>query len=318
LDIKTSRGVSTCTASLVANDLLLTNAHCVDGEVQAIRFFPDYYDAAQKPRGFEVERTPVEVDNTLDFALLRVSGSPGTTFGTVKLTASSPAAGDDLAIVHHPLGEPKSVTRFGCRVKASQPDGRILHLCDTMPGSSGSPVMTGDMREVVALHYAGSSSAGQPVNLAVSIAMLATRSPTLARLVGRTPPAPPPSSDRTSAAPPSGTASKDRGYRFVNRCAETVRFAARSRAPETGQWTTHAWFTLEPGQGTKRIPNTNQFVYYVAESLDGTMTWEASDDDPDRNIKPIEGLTTRCGWPTSTRPASTSTSPARRATRPHG
>lgn len=290
LDIKISRGVSTCTASLVADDLLLTNAHCVDGGVQAIRFFPDYYDAAQKPRGFDVEPQPVEVDAALDYVILRVSGTPGKTFGTVTLSASTPGAGDDLAIVHHPLGEPKSVTRFGCRVKAPQADGRILHLCDTMPGSSGSPVMTGDMREVVALHYAGGGSPNQPVNLAISIATLASRSPTLARLVGRTPPPRLPVADRTSATPPSGTPSKDRGYRFVNRCAETVRFAARSKAPDTGQWTTHAWFSLEPGQGTRRIANTNQYVYYVAESLDGTMTWEASENDPDRNLKPIEGL----------------------------
>lgn len=287
LDIKTSRGVSTCTASLVANDLLLTNAHCVEGEVQAIRFFPDYYDAAQKPQGFEVARAPIELDAALDYALLRVSGSPGTTFGTVTLAVGSPGPGDDLAIVHHPLGEPKSVTRFGCRVKAAQPDGRLLHLCDTMPGSSGSPVMTGDMREVVALHYAGGGSASQPVNLAVSIATLANRSPTLARLAGRAPPQP--AADRTSATPPTGAAPKDRGYTFVNRCAETVRFAARSKAPETGQWTTLSWFELAPGQGTRRIANTNQYVYYMAESLDGTMTWEASEDDPDRNLQPIDG-----------------------------
>lgn len=290
LDIKISRGVSTCTASLIDDDLLLTNAHCVDGGVQAIRFFPDYYDAAQKPRGFEVEPRPVEVDPALDYAILRVSGTPGKAFGVLTLSASNPVAGDDLAIVHHPLGEPKSVTRFGCRVKAPQADGRILHLCDTMPGSSGSPVMTGDMREVVALHYAGGGSPNQPVNLAISIAALTQQSPTLARLVGRSPPPRPPSADRTSAAPPTGTPTKDRGYRFVNRCAETVRFAARSRAPDTGQWTTHAWFSLEPGQGTRRIANTNQYVYYVAESLDGTMTWEASENDPDRNLKPIEGL----------------------------
>jgi uncharacterized membrane protein len=69
-----------------------------------------------------------------------------------------------------------------------------------------------------------------------------------------------------------------------------VRFAARSRAPDSGAWTTHAWFTLKPGEGTRRIANTNQYVYYVAESLDRTITWEAADDDPDRNIKPIEGL----------------------------
>ncbi len=290
LDIKTSGGVSTCTASLIADDLLLTNAHCVDGDVQALRFFPDYYEAAVRPRGFDVERRPVEVDAALDYALLRVAGSPGATFGALVLSTQRPGPGEDLAIFHHPLGEPKSVTRFGCRVKAQEPDGRVIHLCDTMPGSSGSPVLSGDMREVVALHFAGGGTSSRPVNLAISIDTLAQKSPIIARLAAKAPPAPRPAEDRTSAAPPAGVAPKDRGYRFVNRCDETVRFAARSKAADTGAWTTYAWFALKPNEGTRRIANTNQFVYYVAESVDRTMTWEASDDDADRNIKPIEGL----------------------------
>lgn len=290
LDIKTSAGVSTCTASLVAEDLLLTNAHCVDGGVRALRFFPDYYEAGTKPQGFEVEPTPLEFDESLDYAILRVTGTPGKTFGTLTLTARRPGPGEDLAIFHHPLGEPKSVTRFGCRVKTQQPDGRLLHVCDTMPGSSGSPILTGDMREVVALHYAGGGSPNQPVNLAISIEALSKKSAIIARLAKVAAPSPGPANDRTSAAPASGNAAPNRGYRFVNRCGEAVRFAARSRSPDSGEWTTHAWFTLQANEGTRRIANTNQYVYYVAESLDGTMTWEASDDDPDRNVKPIDGL----------------------------
>ena len=44
LDILNAVGSGTCTASLIAEDLLLTNAHCAEEGVRAYRFFPEYFD----------------------------------------------------------------------------------------------------------------------------------------------------------------------------------------------------------------------------------------------------------------------------------
>ena len=158
-----------CTGFLVAKDLMLTNQHCLDSspecETVVVRF------------GYEIDANRVEQpvekqhcirieasDKGLDFTLLRLTGTPGVTWGHLTLETSVPIQGAKFIIVHHPGGMPKRVTIKDCADTGEAPvDGNqaglksdIDHMCDTEDGSSGSPVFDAEYR-VVALHHLGFS-----------------------------------------------------------------------------------------------------------------------------------------------------------------
>ncbi len=164
-----SRGMETCTASVVSSSLILTNYHCVPGlgnlgPVTAAQLVMGYYDQADTStvRRYTVSPVPVEANRTLDYALLRVSENPAARFGTIKILNEDPKPGASLLMFHHPAGYPKHVTRSGCRVAGNYKANtdKILHSCDTLPGSSGAPVFAEFGRGVLGLHYAGPGSLG--------------------------------------------------------------------------------------------------------------------------------------------------------------
>ncbi len=171
LDVNLSAGgVSTCTASILANGYLITNHHCVPGDgtygkVLEASLLMGYYDDMD-PSGtvrYQVDTTPVETRADLDYSILRVIGTnPEPRWGHVTLESRDPRPGEALLIVHHPGGMPKHVTRGGCRSLAPIPvfGTDLRHRCDTIGGSSGSPVFSDNTGAVVGLHYAGSLTRG--------------------------------------------------------------------------------------------------------------------------------------------------------------
>ena len=67
--------------------------------------------------------------------------------------------GEELFIIQHPAGETKQISMNECAVSRPVADGRaaatdFAHTCDTLGGSSGSPVFTTDGR-LVGLHHYG-------------------------------------------------------------------------------------------------------------------------------------------------------------------
>ncbi|NQU70789.1 MAG: trypsin-like peptidase domain-containing protein, partial [Rhodospirillales bacterium] len=162
-------GVATCTASIISNRYILTNNHCTPGDhksakVEAAHLLMDFYDEGREEqvRKFDVVLPPVEHDRKLDYAIFEVKGDPSAVFGRVKLLPRDPEPGESLLIIHHPAGLPKHATRGGCRAAAPRAvrDTDILHRCDTLPGSSGSPILASNAGAVIGIHYAGSSFAG--------------------------------------------------------------------------------------------------------------------------------------------------------------
>ncbi len=160
---------STCTASLVADDLIITNNHCVPGTgrhgvVQAAKLEMGYYsDEGNNPEfmSFEVNIDPISTSRQLDYSLLRVEGEPGTIFGTVPLGIRQPENTEQLLVIHHPGGRIKHATRGRCRAGrvTSAPRGSLSHKCDTLPGSSGAPIFS-DRNELVAIHCCGTQATG--------------------------------------------------------------------------------------------------------------------------------------------------------------
>ncbi len=188
-----------CTGFLVAPDLLLTNDHCLGNAAAAlsalIEFGFDSLDAT--PTTFRVSRLEA-ASAPLDYALVRLSHAP-TGFGLAALAAAPAAEDQALVVIEHPAGEYKQASIDDCKVRhASRPgtEGGATdfgHLCDTLGGSSGSPVLDRATGRVVGLHHWGiPTGSTEPVNQGVHIgqvlADLRTKAPAVyAEVMGNNP-----------------------------------------------------------------------------------------------------------------------------------
>lgn len=186
----------TCTASIIDRDLVLTNWHCLPrygDRVRAAALEMDYYSAANADdvRRYAVKTRAIEASENLDYAILKVEADVSE-WGRINLASSVPPANYSLRIVHHPAGRPKQITQKSCR--AFDPPisrRRLRHKCDTLPGSSGSPVFLGygEDARVVALHHAGVPARLMGIdpsleaNSAIPVAELLEVSPVIKRLV---------------------------------------------------------------------------------------------------------------------------------------
>ena len=204
LDVAFARGVGDCTAFLISEQYLMTNAHCLEGgQAQAITFVTGYVESGIEAgtRTYSVGTTPVEISpsSDLDYAILQVFGNPAAEWGTVTLAAmeidGARDAGMPLLVMGHPVFQvapvpvPQAlyVSRKECRATATKPRAgkKLRHTCDTLVGNSGSPVFSDDSREVIALHHAGSPSEG--INFAIPISLIARESEVVAELVALAP-----------------------------------------------------------------------------------------------------------------------------------
>ena len=159
-------GVTTCTASIISEKYILTNNHCAPRANSPHKFKKAALlmnflgeDKEDQTKTFKVTLKPVEQDADLDYAIFQVDGNPSAEFGKITIKPRDPTPGESLLIIHHPAGLPKHATRGGCRASTprSVRGSDILHRCDTLPGSSGSPIFASDSGEVIGIHYAGAS-----------------------------------------------------------------------------------------------------------------------------------------------------------------
>jgi hypothetical protein len=197
-------GMALCTASVLSADYILTNYHCLPGPVNLTALqanlqmgYLDENDTA-RVRRYEVDVRPVETDSELDYAILRVRGNPARDFGTVSLSAQPPSVREAVFIIHHPEGKPKTLSRKDCYVSVLAGD-QFVHTCDTLGGSSGSPIYSSETFQVIGLHFAGSAQG----NHGRSMAALEAKSRILEGLVVAQRQAPTaPAASASAAAPP--------------------------------------------------------------------------------------------------------------------
>lgn len=161
-----------CTGFMVSAELMVTNQHCISSAASCSGSYAKFgyeRDAAgklSKGQDFNCVRL-LESDVGLDFAIIRVDGSPGhsSRWGHLQLADRKPALGEPLAVVQHPDGDPKRVAVQGCSITTIAAVGKLPgsetdfgHRCDTMTGSSGSPALDASMK-VVGLHHMGFDTA---------------------------------------------------------------------------------------------------------------------------------------------------------------
>lgn len=184
-----ARGIMTCTAWLISRDYALTNHHCIPGReghrLLEARVRMGYLsDFDKEGKYFPVDIEPVEANRSLDYSVLTVRGNPAAKYGTIQLNPKDPVKGEELFIIHHPMGQPQRLTRKGCRATSqnSIAGNDIHHRCDTLLGSSGAPVFSDITRKVVGIHYQGAVGEGS-YNSAKRLQQIVIRSVVLGKIM---------------------------------------------------------------------------------------------------------------------------------------
>ena len=178
------QGQATCTAFLVGRRLLLTNQHCIATDDERASALVDFfYDADDSVATGQRVAAIVASDRGLDYTLLQLTGDPPAGAGRLffaPLSWAWPADAHPLVIVQHPSGLPKRASIADCSTAGDARVGVLPgeptdfgHRCDTLGGSSGSPVLDWSSGVVVGLHHFGFvSGSPDPVNQAVSHARI--------------------------------------------------------------------------------------------------------------------------------------------------
>lgn len=180
LRIMTEEGQANCTGFLVSRELLLTNDHCVSGDSEVRSMVADFgfdtYGAAlDRYRAVSLEAQSA----ALDYALVRLRPVPDARWGRIALQPAQPAERQALVVIQHPGGEPKRVSLLDClvdgttRVGVGGAPSDFGHQCDTLGGSSGSPVLDSQTGRIVGLHHWGFLDFDpEPVNQAVQVSLI--------------------------------------------------------------------------------------------------------------------------------------------------
>jgi hypothetical protein len=192
-----AKKVFVCTGFLAfTNRHLLTNDHCINSEAEMRSALADVdFDGGNAtPRSVRFSKLLMS-DAALDFSLLELAEPLDR---GVLVLGTAPVAGADLVIIQHPAGETKQVSIVDCKVDDASVSGTtndetdFEHRCDTLGGSSGSPLFDAKAFRVVGLHHLGFDVLNKPVNRAVQmklvIAKINERFPALVKPSGGTQP----------------------------------------------------------------------------------------------------------------------------------
>lgn len=167
--------LSSCTATLVGPDLVITAGHCIDDEAEvrsgSITFDFETDCTGARPFGYAPKfhklrrlvrqgyhRPPGDARLALDYAFIQIETPPGGLGVPIApLRSDIPPVDEPLFIIHHPRGSSKKVSRYPldpqCRVGAGTSASQVYFQCDVDNGSSGSSIFDSSGRIVANLSW---------------------------------------------------------------------------------------------------------------------------------------------------------------------
>lgn len=178
-----------CSGTLISTDLFISAGHCGYRVGDSVRF--NYqYDASGSARPTTTVSVTEVVEQVygggsgIDYAIVRLSGSPGSTFGFAQLFATNPPVNELLTIIGHPARVPKALhTGVLYSYSSSLGSNYFRHRVDTTGGSSGSGVLDADGRLIGVHTNAGCSTSGTTSgNSAVRMSSIVAQSAALQAL----------------------------------------------------------------------------------------------------------------------------------------
>lgn len=170
-----------CTTWRVGSDnRLMTNNHCISDQAgtQASEVWFNYqYTTCGGSTMAPVTKVPasqmLKTDATLDYTLYTVTDLAAiASFGNFGLDVRPAIKDEQIFIPQHGEGNPKELaitsdvnTGGVCRIDAPIQNGNGTNTdagykCDTIGGSSGSPVVASSSKKVIALHHLGGCPSG--------------------------------------------------------------------------------------------------------------------------------------------------------------
>ncbi len=165
-------GVPICTAWIIADspagDIVLTNAHCMDGSPAGEYAVEFNYECdactggSLKPTQTFGATAILAVNAGLDYALIRLGGDPSATWGQATLDPAPPQTGESIYEIHHAEAKKKGID-FGTIAAANAsapgcpvPSGVIeVSSVVASQGASGSPIFRSSNDCVLAICNCG-------------------------------------------------------------------------------------------------------------------------------------------------------------------
>ncbi len=182
--------LSTCSATLIAPDLILTASHCVVADEQARTgsFTLDFLTDASgnRPDGYNprfykltrvvesgFRREPGDTRPGRDYSIVQVAVPPaGLGVSPVAMRNTVPSTGEEVFVIHHPRGTVKKVSRRLADATAlvggieTNDYGRvILHNCDIDNGSSGSSLLDAAGKIIAVNNWAPGPCNGESLSI---------------------------------------------------------------------------------------------------------------------------------------------------------
>lgn len=149
--------VSTCSCTLVGDDLVISAAHCIDleSDIASMSVIFNYQTKpnGDAPDGYSpvfhkivqvINHGPLGGSSNIDYLLLRVKTPPGGLgIPPIPMRSTRPSVGEQVFGVSHPNGAVKKVSPsiadgFAVVTQSPSPPGRIHTQFDITGGSSGS------------------------------------------------------------------------------------------------------------------------------------------------------------------------------------